>query len=83
MAVAPIRFYQYFLSPLLPPLCRYTPTCSAYAIEAIMAHGFLRGSWLALLRIVRCNPLGGCGYDPVPAPAANTHRETPCVSKKL
>lgn len=62
----PIRFYQLCISPLTPPSCRYTPTCSAYAIEALRKHGPLRGSWLALRRILRCHPWGGSGYDPVP-----------------
>ncbi len=68
LAVLPIRFYQNFISPALPKSCRYIPTCSAYAIEAIMTHGVLRGSWLALRRLSRCHPLGGYGYDPVPPP---------------
>jgi putative membrane protein insertion efficiency factor len=68
--VAPIRFYRRFISPLLPPACRYEPTCSQYAIEAIQVHGPLKGFWLALKRIGRCHPihwLGGSeGFDPVP-----------------
>lgn len=62
----PIRFYQVCISPMTPPSCRFTPTCSQYAIEAIRRHGPLRGSWLALRRILRCHPWGGSGYDPVP-----------------
>jgi len=61
-----IRFYRRWLSPLLPPRCRYEPTCSAYAEQAIDRFGPLRGSWLALRRIGRCQPFGGSGYDPVP-----------------
>jgi hypothetical protein len=61
-----IRFYKLLLSPLLPMACRYTPTCSAYAEEAIRKHGVLKGGWLALKRISRCHPWGGHGYDPVP-----------------
>ncbi len=61
-----IRFYRYFLSPLMPPRCRYLPTCSDYALEAIERHGALRGGWLAVRRIARCHPWGGAGYDPVP-----------------
>jgi putative membrane protein insertion efficiency factor len=70
-----IRLYQLVLSPLLPPRCRYLPTCSDYAIEALASRGLLTGSWLALRRIGRCHPWGGSGYDPVPrAPAASAHR---------
>lgn len=61
-----IYFYKYSISPMLPPSCRYTPTCSQYAIEAISKHGPLKGLWLAVKRIARCNPWGGHGYDPVP-----------------
>ena len=61
-----IRFYQQVISPHLGANCRYTPTCSAYAIQALQKHGLLKGSWLALRRILRCNPWGGSGYDPVP-----------------
>ena len=64
--VLPIRFYQLFTSPVLPPACRFYPTCSAYALGAIMTHGVLRGGWLALRRLARCHPWGGSGYDPVP-----------------
>ncbi len=66
VAVLPIRFYQLCISPMLPPACRFTPTCSQYAIEAVMRHGLLRGGWLAIRRILRCHPWGGSGYDPVP-----------------
>ncbi|MDR0667126.1 MAG: membrane protein insertion efficiency factor YidD [Prevotellaceae bacterium] len=61
-----IKFYQLCLSPLKPPTCRFTPTCSQYTIEALRKHGLLKGSWLSLRRILRCHPWGGCGYDPVP-----------------
>jgi putative membrane protein insertion efficiency factor len=61
-----VRGYQLILRPLLPPACRFTPSCSAYAIEALRTHGALRGLWLASRRIVRCNPLCAAGHDPVP-----------------
>ena len=61
-----IRFYQVVISPLTPGMCRYQPTCSQYALEALRKHGILRGSWLAIKRIFSCNPWGGDGYDPVP-----------------
>ena len=60
-----IRFYQIFISPLFLPTCRFYPTCSAYAIEAIQKKGPLRGSWLALKRICKCHPYHPGGYDPV------------------
>ena len=70
MAILPlivlIRFYQICISPLKPPTCRFTPTCSAYALEALRKHGLFKGSWLAIRRILRCHPWGGSGYDPVP-----------------
>lgn len=61
-----IRFYRKALSPLKPPVCRFEPTCSAYALEAIERYGSLRGGWLALRRILRCQPFCRGGYDPVP-----------------
>ena len=61
-----IRFYQLAISPLLPPSCRYTPTCSQYALQAIKKHGPFKGGWLAMKRIFRCHPWGGHGHDPVP-----------------
>lgn len=64
--ILPIRFYQLCISPMLPDSCRFVPTCSQYAIEAIMKHGIFRGSYLAIRRILRCHPWGGSGYDPVP-----------------
>lgn len=66
LLILPIRGYQRFISPLFPPVCRFTPTCSNYAIQAIRKHGPFRGTWLAIKRILRCNPWGGSGYDPVP-----------------
>lgn len=64
--LASIRFYRAFLSPMFPPSCRYVPTCSAYALEAITRYGARRGGWLALKRICRCHPFHKGGYDPVP-----------------
>ena len=61
-----IRVYQATLGPALPPSCRFEPTCSRYAYAVIERHGALRGSWLALRRLLRCQPFGGSGYDPVP-----------------
>jgi uncharacterized protein len=61
-----VRFYQYVISPLTMASCRYTPTCSSYAVEAVKKHGPLRGGWLAMKRILSCNPWGGHGHDPVP-----------------
>ena len=61
-----IKLYQLILSPLIGPKCRFTPTCSHYAVEAFKKYGVFRGFWLSFKRIVRCNPWGGHGYDPVP-----------------
>jgi putative membrane protein insertion efficiency factor len=70
LLAAPIHAYRCALSPMLPPSCRFQPTCSCYALEALSAHGPLTGSWLALRRLARCHPLaalgGSSGYDPVP-----------------
>ncbi|WP_298297048.1 membrane protein insertion efficiency factor YidD [Hydrotalea sp.] len=61
-----IKFYQYVISPNIGPKCRYTPTCSQYAIEALKKYGVLKGGWLAIKRISSCHPWGGHGHDPVP-----------------
>ena len=61
-----VKIYQYVISPLFPAVCRYTPTCSVYAVEALKIHGPFKGGWLALKRISSCHPWGGHGYDPVP-----------------
>jgi uncharacterized protein len=62
----PIRFYRAWISPVLPPSCRFEPSCSAYAVEALTTHGALRGSWLTVRRLLRCGPWHPGGYDPVP-----------------
>ena len=66
LLLMPIVFYQRFISPFTPPACRFTPTCSEYARQALIKHGPIRGTWLAIKRICRCHPWGGQGYDPVP-----------------
>ena len=71
-AVLPVRAYRLLLSPLLPRSCRFEPTCSVYARDAVLRHGVVRGGWLATRRIARCQPLtSNGGYDPVPAPRAS------------
>ena len=62
----PVKFYRACISPMFPPCCRFAPTGSEYALEALRRHGPWRGGWLALRRIMRCHPWGGSGYDPVP-----------------
>lgn len=62
----PILFYQRCISPMTPPSCRFIPTCSQYALEAIKKHGPIKGVYLAVRRLLRCHPWGGSGYDPVP-----------------
>ena len=69
LAILPIRLYQWTLSPLLPRSCRFAPSCSEYAAEAVLAHGLIRGSRLSARRLLRCHPWGGYGYDPVPPDA--------------
>ena len=64
--IIPIKAYHILISPLRGPSCRFTPTCSQYAVEAIQKYGPIKGSWLAFKRIIRCHPWGGCGHDPVP-----------------
>jgi putative membrane protein insertion efficiency factor len=64
-----VRAYQFFVRPLLPPACRFVPSCSDYAVEALRTHGAVRGAWLAAWRIFRCNPFVAGGYDPVPEKA--------------
>ncbi len=66
LLILPILFYQRFVTPFTPPSCRFTPTCSEYARQALMKHGPVKGLLLAVWRVLRCNPWGGSGYDPVP-----------------
>lgn len=61
-----VKLYKYIISPILPNACRYTPTCSSFAIEALQKHGPFKGTSLSIKRILSCNPWGGHGYDPVP-----------------
>ena len=70
--VAPIRWYQRFISPALPASCRYYPTCSSYAVQALQQHGAFKGTWLAIRRLGRCHPWHEGGFDPVP-PARERH----------
>ncbi len=72
IVTAPLRFYRRFLSPLKPPMCRFSPTCSQYAIEAVEVHGVLRGGGLAIWRLLRCQPFARSGYDPVPRPRGHS-----------
>lgn len=66
VALALLRLYKRFISPILPPMCRFEPTCSVYMAHAIEKYGFLRGVWLGLRRLSRCHPLHAGGWDPVP-----------------
>lgn len=68
-----IRLYQWVISPLFPATCRYAPSCSHYAADAVTRFGVLRGGWMAMKRIGRCHPWGGTGYDPVPETIKNTY----------
>jgi len=66
LLLLPVYFYKSVISPLTPPSCRFTPTCSEYAVEALKKYGPFKGLYLAIKRILRCHPWGGSGYDPVP-----------------
>lgn len=73
LLTALLRGYKRFVSPWLPPACRFTPTCSEYAHDALLVHGVARGLWLAARRLGRCHPWGGQGHDPVPPPRERLH----------
>lgn len=77
MVVLLVRGYKLFISPMLGPRCRFHPTFSQYAIEALQTHGAVKGSWLALRRVLRCHPLHPGGHDPVPSAKPMTSRPTP------
>jgi len=77
-----VEFYQTVISPVLPGSCRFYPTCSAYAVEALKIHGVFRGSGLAIWRIMRCNPWGPCGFDPVPSPDSGDQHHHQCNHSK-
>ncbi|MBN9619188.1 MAG: membrane protein insertion efficiency factor YidD [Actinobacteria bacterium] len=79
--LAALRFYRSAISPAFPPSCRYTPTCSAYAVEAIERFGAARGSWLALRRLLRCHPFHAGGHDPVPPPVGSA--ESPLLATSV
>ncbi|BCW90979.1 Putative membrane protein insertion efficiency factor [Alphaproteobacteria bacterium SO-S41] len=83
IASAPIRAYKYVISPWLPQACRFEPTCSRYALEAIETHGAIKGLWLGIRRILRCHPItwlgGGAGYDPVPPARPHRHAAHDCA----
>ncbi len=70
-----LKSYKKYISPLLPPACRFSPTCSEYAAEAITVHGSLKGSWFALLRLLKCHPFHPGGYDPVPTKEKKNERQ--------
>ncbi len=69
-----LKSYKRYISPLVPPACRFQPTCSEYAAEAISAHGTLKGAWLALVRLLKCHPFHPGGFDPVPQKEKNNER---------
>lgn len=83
LLILPIRFYQRCISPMLPAVCRYTPTCSHYAVEAIQTYGPLKGTWMGIKRIISCNPWGGHGYDPVPPVITNIHSHDSAAEQAL
>ncbi|MGC9386006.1 MAG: membrane protein insertion efficiency factor YidD [Hydrogenovibrio sp.] len=80
LVILPIRFYQWFISPLLGPRCRFYPSCSHYTVEAVQTHGVLRGLWLGIKRVVKCHPGHPGGVDPVPP--CGCHSQTPPEADK-
>lgn len=79
LLILPVKIYQHFISPWLPASCRHIPTCSNYTIESLRLHGPIKGSWFSIRRILRCNPWGTSGYDPVPPrgyPFIKKHKPT-------
>ena len=77
LLLLPVYFYRLFISPLTPPSCRYLPTCSQYAIEALKTHGPFYGFYLTVKRILSCNPWGGSGFDPVPEKKTKKAKNAP------
>ena len=71
--ISAIELYRNMISPLRPPSCRFTPTCSQYAVDALRAHGLIRGSWLAMVRLLKCGPWHPGGWDPIPEPRHGDH----------
>lgn len=78
----PIYIYQKIISPHLPSSCRYDPSCSRYFREAVLIHGIFKGTWLGIRRILRCNPWGGVGYDPVPPKIDKKTKKSPSDTSK-
>ena len=81
--LAVIGFYRTAISPIRPPACRYTPSCSAYAAEAIQHYGAIRGGWLAVRRLLRCHPFHAGGHDPVPLPVESAGRRAPASTRPV
>lgn len=82
LLILPIKLYKRCISPLLPPSCRFYPSCSSYAIEAITVHGPIKGLWLGMWRILRCHPGSEGGFDPVPPPR-NANDSGPHLSPEI
>ncbi|HNM96874.1 MAG TPA: membrane protein insertion efficiency factor YidD [Marmoricola sp.] len=80
LLIGVLKFYRFFISPLYGPVCRYYPSCSAYALEAVTVHGSIKGSWLALRRLVSCHPWSPGGFDPVPPARSSSEHTSRSVS---